>query len=165
MEVGCSVEVCHKLVVIFRRSITLFWNKHLMGEELLVHNQSSTSTSDCIFLHHILEIKPLSMCIKPLMHGCLTEVTTNKTLVGMAKRWLWLLNGSWTVYQEIISCHDFHIWFVFSYNIILRHPFTIVVAYFLWPSLFSCHFFHDPPFWGAQKTATLSCFPPPLRSC
>ena len=27
-------------------------------------------------------------CIKRLMHGCLIEVTTKKTLVGMAKRWL-----------------------------------------------------------------------------
>ena len=40
------------------------------------------------------------------MLGCLIEVTTNKTLVGMAKRWLWPLNGGWTVCQEIIACHN-----------------------------------------------------------
>ena len=60
MEVGHSVEVRHKFgSMIFRRNITLFWNKHLTGVVLLVHNQSSTSISDCIFLHRtIVEIKP-----------------------------------------------------------------------------------------------------------
>ena len=40
------------------------------------------------------------------MLGCLIEVTTNKTLVKMTKRWLWPLNGGWTVCQEIIACHN-----------------------------------------------------------
>ena len=29
-----------------------------MGAALLVHNRSSASISDCIFLHNILEMKP-----------------------------------------------------------------------------------------------------------
>ena len=64
MEVGHSVEVRHKFgSMIFRRNITLFWNKHLTGVVLLVHNQSSTSISDCIFLHRtIVEIK-LKVCV------------------------------------------------------------------------------------------------------
>ena len=153
------------------------------------------------------------MCIKRLMLGCLIEVTTNKTLVGMAKRWLLPLNGGWTVCQKIIACHDFHyiyqverlyflikqwvarklrsidfltlnylcivetipyntwvlnqrtrhasasfvsaqtvmgpailratrIWFVLLWNIILKHPLTIVVAYFFVTlSLFLSFFF------------------------
>ena len=61
-----------------------------------------------------------------------------KTLVGMAKRWLCPLNGGWTACQEIIACHDFCM-------------ITIVVAiYLLRPSLFSCHFFHNPPFEGLK---------------
>ena len=76
-----------------------------------------------------------------------------KTLVGMAKRWLCPLNGGWTACQEIIACHDFCM-------------ITIVVAiYLLRPSLFSCHFFHNPPFWRAQKNCDPPLFstsPPPL---
>ena len=37
MEVGRSIEVRLKLVVIFRRNFTLFWNKHATGVVLLVH--------------------------------------------------------------------------------------------------------------------------------
>ena len=28
------------------------------------------------------------------------------------------------------------------------------------PPLFSCHIFHNPPFWRAQKTVSLPCLPP-----
>ena len=68
------------------------------------------------------------------MYVCLIEVTTNKTLFGMAKR-----------------CHDFRTWFVFCktwYWSILSRSWWLI---FLWPSLFSCQFFHNSPFWRAQK--------------
>ena len=60
MEVGRSIEARHTLqniIIISSRNICLFWIKHATGAALLVHNRSSLSISDCIFLLHILEIK------------------------------------------------------------------------------------------------------------
>ena len=47
----------HNMVIILNQKITLFWNKHVKGAILLVYNWSSP-ISDCIFPHHILEMKP-----------------------------------------------------------------------------------------------------------
>ena len=46
--------------IIFSKNITLFWNKHTVGEALLVHNPLSTLLSRTVlfFLHRILEMKP-----------------------------------------------------------------------------------------------------------
>ena len=110
------------------------------------HTRQSLSWTVFSFIVFLKQTQ--NKCIKRLMHGCLIEVTTKKILVGMAKRWLWPLNGGWTACQEIIACHDFRM-------------FTIVVAiYLLRPSLFSCHFFHNLPFWRAQK----NCDPPLLST-
>ena len=107
---------------------------------------ASKSILDCIFLHHIQAYQGLDAWL-------LNRGDNTKTLVGMAKRWLCPLNGGWTACQEIIACHDFCM-------------ITIVVTiYLLRPSLFSCHFFHNPPFWGAQKNCDPPLFstsPPPL---
>ena len=47
MEVGRSIEVCHKLAYSLAQT-SLFWKRRAAKEALLVHNQSSTSISDCI---------------------------------------------------------------------------------------------------------------------
>ena len=47
MVVGRSIEVCHKLAYSLAQT-SLFWKRRATKEALLVHNQSSTSISDCI---------------------------------------------------------------------------------------------------------------------
>ena len=47
MEVGRSIEVCHKLAYSLAQT-SLFWKRRATKEALLVHNRSSTSISDCI---------------------------------------------------------------------------------------------------------------------
>ena len=47
MEVGSSIEVCHKLAYSLAET-SLFWKRRATKEALLVHNRSSTSISDCI---------------------------------------------------------------------------------------------------------------------
>ena len=52
-----------------------------MGAALLVHNRSSASILDCIFLHNILEMKPNK--VYQALDGCLIESkTTGKLLLG-----------------------------------------------------------------------------------
>lgn len=43
--------------IIFSENITLFWNKHTMGEALLLHNPLSTSISDCVIFSFIVFLK------------------------------------------------------------------------------------------------------------
>ena len=47
MEVGRSIEVCHKLAYSLAET-SLFWKRRATKEALLVHNRSSTSIWDCI---------------------------------------------------------------------------------------------------------------------
>ena len=73
---GCLMEVGQRVVIlaftIFSRNITLFWNKRPVGKAVLVYNRASPSISDCIFLHHILKLKP-NCCVSstwwPLNRG------------------------------------------------------------------------------------------------
>ena len=76
--------------IIFNRNITLFWNKHATtGAALLVHNRSSPFISDCIFLHHILKMKPNK--VYQVLGGCLIEVTTMEELsLGRQKGGCWI---------------------------------------------------------------------------
>ena len=55
-----------------------------MGAALLIHNQSSASISDCIFLHKILEMKPNK--VYQALDGRLIESkTTEKLMLGRPK--------------------------------------------------------------------------------
>ena len=55
-----------EISIIFSRNITLFWNKCMTGEALLVHSSSSTFISDCIFLIKFLKWGSFK-CIEHLM--------------------------------------------------------------------------------------------------
>ena len=57
------------------RNITLFQNKHVTGEAFLAHNRLSPSILNCIFLHHILKMKP-NLLYQVLNYGRIVEVTT-----------------------------------------------------------------------------------------
>ena len=63
LKFGCSIEVRHKIN--FRRNITLFWNKLVMGREL-AHNQSSPSISDCTFILNTSQKVSVSSAWLPL---------------------------------------------------------------------------------------------------
>ena len=58
-------------------------------------------------------------------------------------------------------------WFSYMVCILVKHNTEASVhdrggLFFCVPPSFPVIFFHNPPFWRAQKTLTLPCFPPPL---
>ena len=68
------------------------------------HNLLSTSISDCIFLHHILGMKPKTKCIKHLM----PVNRGDNNIIWTAKRWPQPLNRlNLNIEIQILICYPY----------------------------------------------------------
>ena len=98
MEVGRSIEVCHKLAYSLAET-SLFWKRRATKEALLVHNRSSTSIWDCIpssYFWNEAKLGVVSSAWWPLYKG---DNNGRALMIETAKRL--------SLNRDIISRHSF----------------------------------------------------------
>ena len=98
MEVGRSIEVCHKLAYSLAET-SPFWKRRATKEALLVHNRSSTSISDCIPSSYFWNEAKL---VYRALDDHFIKVTTMEEL-----SWLRRPRGCRCMNRDVISRHHF----------------------------------------------------------
>ena len=98
MEVGRSIEVCHKLAYSLAET-SPFWKRRATKEALLVHNRSSTSISDCIPSSYFWNEAKL---VYRALDDHFIKVTTMEEL-----SWLRRPKGCRCMNRYMISLHSF----------------------------------------------------------
>ena len=114
MEVGRSIEVCHKLAYSLAQT-SLFWKRRTTKEALLVHNRSSTSISDCIPSSYFWNEAKLGVSSAwwPLYKG---DNNGRALMIETAKRL--------SLNRDVISLHSFlqfFVWRLIGGSSVLRY--------------------------------------------